>query len=524
LKKGKTLFTVLIILSLSALYTPVRYMADLNSNGKYSYVMTVDDEGKLKVEIFYYSNLRKGSSWVLVPKNFTEWKLEVLEGEIESSEIKDAYTKTGEKYVFYYNFTYNFTSSNSFKIKITYEMDYGSIIVEPQCLFFSPQIGFNPQDSCIVHIFFPKTAVLDADVMYPQPAGIEEQPNAYEVTFYLQDNMARIAIEYTTINPPDIVKIKRGIYTVETPKRYLNLAERLINAYETVYNNLTRIFSTNLTSVYVKFYAPSLEDLWIGGFIPFNGTHLSEINLNLFFIRTSPGYWEQIAIHELIHHFVWAAGISPNLLWFHEGLAEYISFELTLGAGWTGAEDRRERLEIIAEALKQEYGFIQDWRPGKLSGNIIMYYAAAYSVVKELAQSYGGLEFYRKFFSQIKGFKNITSTDTLVYYLSKCAEEDLTPKFIQWRFNVVNIYAVHEAIQEGKDAVARQLPIAQPWATVARKLIEQAEDAIRRGDLKEALMKAIIGGFIAKISLTLTILTVGAVVLLIMRRLICEEI
>lgn len=144
MKKGKTLFTVLIILSLSALYTPVRYMADLNSNGKYSYVMTVDDEGKLKVEIFYYSNLRKGSSWVLVPKNFTEWKLEVLEGEIESSEIKDAYTKTGEKYVFYYNFTYNFTSSNSFKIKITYEMDYGSIIVEPQCLFFSPQIRLQP--------------------------------------------------------------------------------------------------------------------------------------------------------------------------------------------------------------------------------------------------------------------------------------------------------------------------------------------------------------------------------------------
>ena len=522
----KILISIIILLLLTTVINIKTTYAktNLKSSGKYNFIINVDDDGEIEVKINYHSDLNEGSSWVLVPKNFTSWTLKILKGEIESSKLKDAYTTTGEKYVFYSNFTYNYTGANGFEMQITYQMDYGSIIVEPQCFFFSPQIGFSTFDSGIVHIFFPKSAELDMNKMQPKPEGIQEKPNAYVATFYLQNNIARIAIEYTTTNQPNITRVESGIFTVETPTRYLDLAERLLKAYDKVYYKLTEIFAVNLTEVKVKFYAPTMEDLWIGGYIPFNGTYLGEINLNLFYVRTSLGYWEQIAIHELVHHFVWAAGITPNLLWFHEGLAEYISFTLTLRAGWTGAEVNRERLEKLAELLKPNLGFIQDWKPGKAYGNIIMYYAASYEVVKEIAESHGGIQFYSKFFRQIRNLHNLTSTDVLIYYLSKCANEDLTPKFIQWHFNVVNVCAVHEAIKEGKTITNRQLPIAQPWLTIARKLLEQAEEALDRGDLREAIMKALMGGFIAKTSLTLTLLTAIGVTLIIMRRITREEI
>ncbi len=511
MRKNSILIAILAIILLEIIAPTIAEATSVNG-GSYSYMLTVDDEGKIKVEIKYSSELNKGFSWVLVPKNFTEWKLSVISGEIESSKITDAYTKLGEKFVFYNNFTFKYKSNGLFEMKITYEMDYGSIIVEPKCFFFSPQIGYCPKDSCIVHIFLPKTAQLDQNKMSPKADGIREGDNFYEAVFYLKDNMARIAIEYTTSREASEVVIERGIFSVRTPTRYKHLAERLLNAYEKVYANLTRIFHVNLTEVKVQFYAPTLEDLWIGGFIPFNGTHLGIINLNLFYVRTALGYWEQIAIHELVHHFVWAAGIMPDLLWFHEGLAEYVSFELTLKAGWKGAEGRRVKLEKLAKALYPDYGFIQEWKPGELEGDVMKYYAASYMVVKALADKYGGLNFYSEFFRKIRGLKNVTSTDMLIYYLSAVAGEDLTLNFTNWKFNVINIYEVHEKIRRVKEILSRQIKFAQPWIAIAEKLVREAEQNVRNGDFRGALIKASIAEFIASFALSLTILS--AVILL----------
>ncbi len=495
-------------------------MSFRNKHGTYYYIMKVDNNGKLKVEIIYHSKLRRGSSWILVPKNFTEWKLEVLKGNITNSKEKDAYLRNGEKFIFYNNFTFNYTCSNEFEMKINYEMNYGSIIVEPKCFFFTPQIGFSSNDNCTVYILFPKTAKLDSNKMEPKPFEIKQYEGFHNVTFILHNNIARIAIEYTTINPPNITVINRGIFSVKTPWRYYDLAERLILAYEKVYQNLTRIFAVNLTNVNVEFYAPTLEDLWIGGYVPFNGTHLGEIKLNLFYVRTALGYWEQIAIHELVHHFVWAAGISPELLWFHEGLAEYISFEVTLKAGWTGAEVRRERIEKIAKTIVgNNYGFIQNWKPGELGKDVIFYYAASYTVIKELGKLYGGLKFYEKFFNRIRGFKNITSTDILVYYLSLTAGEDLVSRFKQWNFDIIDIYSVYSKIDNVKKLLNHQNKMAQPWILIARRLVKEAEERVQKGDFRGALIKASIAEFIASHAITLTMLTLIIILLLIVNRL-----
>lgn len=492
-------------------------------NGTYSYIITVDNEGEAYIEIEYTTLKNEGTSWVLVPKNFTPWKYQVIEGEITEYSISDAYTSSGEKYVFYNNFSFNFAGSNGFKLTIAYDMNYGSIIVEPKGFFYSPQIGFSSQDEATIFVRFPKPVKLKKDKMAPKPETISEYDEYSEVIFKIESNLARIAIEYTTSKPLNETIIESEIFHIKTPTRYVNLAERLLSAYGKVYENMTKIFAVSLSDVNVKFFAPTLEDLWIAGFIPFNGTHLGEINLNLFFVRTAVGYWEQIAIHELVHQFVWAAGISPDILWFHEGLAEYISYELTLRAGWTGAESKREKLEALADTLKPNLGFIQKWRPGKQDENIIAYYAASYFIVKEIAKNNDGLEFYKRFFNKIKDIGNITSIDTLIHYLSSCAKTDLTSTFVKWGFTVVDVYIVQEAIRLGKKTIEEQLPIAQPWLFIAEKLLEQAENALRQGDLKTAIIKASIGETLAKTSLTLTIITIAAIILLALRRIRYEE-
>lgn len=521
---------ILLLLLFISISTSIQLVASKNTSlpfketrGIYNYIITVDDEGEAHIEIEYTAKKNKGISWVLVPKNFTPWEYEIVKGEIVNYNISNAYTSTGEKYVFYNNFTFNFAGKNGFKLLISYNMNYGSIIVEPKAFFYSPQIGFNPKEQAIVHVRFPKTARLREENMAPKPEAITEYNDYFEVTFKLETNMARIAIEYTTTRPLKETTIKEGIFQIKTPIRYIDLAKRLLRAYKKVYKNMTEIFAINLTNVNVKFFAPTLKDLWIAGFIPFNGTHLGEINLNLFFVRTAIGYWEQIALHELVHQFVWAAGISPNILWFHEGLAEYISYELTLKAGWTGAESKREKLEELAETLRPNFGFVQNWRPGKQDKNIIAYYAASYMIVKEIAESNGGIEFYKCFFNKIKGLGNITTIDTLIHYLSTCSKIDLPSKFAAWGFIIVDIYIVQEAIRQGKKILEEQLPIAQPWLFIAKKLLEQAEIALEQGDLKTAIIKASIGETIAKTSLTLTITTIIAIILLILRRIKYEE-
>ena len=528
MKKNLEILPIALLLLLILTSIPLIVNAnDLSTyeqkGGTYNYTITVNDEGEAHIEIEYSTSMNRGTSWVLVPKNFTPWEYQVIRGEIIDYSISDAYASSGEKYVFYNNFTFNFAGEHGFKLLITYNMNYGSIIVEPRGFFYSPQIGFSTKDEATIFVRFPKSAKLKEEAMLPKPEAISEYDEYFEVTFKIKTNLARIAIEYTIDKPLNKTIIENEIFHIKTPTRYIDLAERLLHAYEKVYENMTEIFAVNLSDVEVEFFAPTLEDLWIAGFIPFNGTHLGEINLNLFFVRTAVGYWEQIAIHELVHQFVWTAGISPNILWFHEGLAEYISYELTLRAGWTGAESKREELEALAENLKPNLGFVQKWRPGKQDSNIIAYYAASYLIVKEIAEENGGLEFYKCFFNKIKSLGNITTIDTLIHYLSSCSKTDLTSKFAKWGFNIVDIYIVQEAIKQGKKIVEEQLPIAQPWLFIAKKLLEQAENALRQGDLKTAIIKASIGETIAKTSLTLTIITIAAIILLVLRRIKYEE-
>jgi len=519
--KNKLKILIIIILLVS-LFTVSSVKSDSKPFGEYKYIFKVNQDGVNNITIIYEA-WRNGDSWLLLPKNFTKYEIKVLDGEIIHEKLEKAYTSQGDEYVFYSNYTFQYRANGKFMMKITYTMKYGSIIVEPQCFFYSPQIYFKSEDRGVVEIHLPRNIKIGENKIIPPPAGIEEKGEEYVIKINLSQNIARIAIEYTTENPYNPITMRRGIFTVETPRRYRELAERILETYNLFYENLTKIFSVNLTDIQVIFYAPKLEDLWTGGYVPFNGKNLGKIHLNLIYVRTLKGYWEQIALHELVHHFIYAAGITPDLLWFHEGMAEYVSINLTTQIGWRGQLSRKSDLEATAQTLYPNYGFIQDWKPGRKDENIGKYYAAAYAVVKALADENGGLEFYRKFFQEIKDLKNVTTTDILIHYLSKAAGRDLTNEFKEWNFRIIGVENISQIIVEGRNIVKMKGLLGVPWSLIADEILNLAEEALKNGRTNMAMMEAYMGIMIAQYSLTLTTITICIVMLILIRRIKIEE-
>ncbi|MEM2136823.1 MAG: hypothetical protein QXI93_02575, partial [Candidatus Methanomethylicia archaeon] len=294
------------------------------------------------------------------------------------------------------------------------------------------------------------------------------------------------------------------------------VAENLIKTYNLLYNNLTNIFQKSLTNIRIKFFAPKLSDLGTGGYIPFNGTHLGDIYLNLLYIRTAQGFWEQIALHELIHHFAWMTGISPNLLWLHEGLAEYLSIKITMDMGWEGASSRKQTLETIAKTLNENYGFIQWWNPLQTPPNILNYYSASYMVVKGLVEDNGGITFLQKLFKELSG-KTVSDTDTILQYINKASGRDLTIKFIEWGFKISGESKLYNDIIEAKYLLSRKR-FAQPFAWIANILLDSAINLINSGNMGIASIIAEIGIFIAMFSITLTVLLWCGIITIILWR------
>jgi hypothetical protein len=510
-----TILLIMIVISISTTTHTIQAYNKLNTsqyNGLYTYICDVDYDGVTKVTITYDSYITSGRSWLLVPRNFTKYTLTVISGSIVHEEVKRAYTKEGEEFAFYDNFTFTYLGDSNFKLKLNYTMDNGALIVEPRCFFYSPQIYFNPADTGIVYIYLPgDSKVLEGNVQ-PPPTSITFEDGKQKITIKLQTNSARIAIEYTTSRPGNLKTYSRGIFEVITPHRYMDIAENLIRTYETFYTNLTKIFSVNLTSIRIIFFAPRMADLGTGGYIPFNGTHLGNIYLNLLYTRTVQGFWEQIALHELIHHFTWAAGISPNVLWLHEGLAEYLSIKLTMNMGWTGALSRVKTLENIAKQLSDNYGFVQWWNPLQTPSNILSYYAASYMIVKTVVEENGGISFLQKLFREIKG-TTISDTNTLIHYMSIAAGRDLTLKFISFGFKVTEESEIYKMIVEAKYALMKKR-WAQPFALIANWLLDTSINMLSSGNIILAKIIGWIGIFISMLAVTLTVALWGGILVL----------
>jgi hypothetical protein len=498
------------------------------SSNSYNYKFTVNEDGFTWVDITFQSAESTGSSWVIVPK-FSPWSNVTLWGKITGSKLDETQNYVGENYYFYQVFEFSFVSESSFQMKIQFNMSEGALIIEPRGVFFSPLIGFH-QDS---------VGKSRAEVLFPSIYKVKEERiasssgitsytvvNSNRVRFDLQSNVERLQIEFeTATTEPTWKQLNQSVFSFRTVDRYENYASEILTLFNEVYHNFTDFFNVTLENIRVQFFIPEFETLLsIGGFIPFAGQTLGDININIFFVRAVNGTIQAIALHELIHHFLWKAGLSPDFfLWFHEGAAQFVSIETVDDLGYEGAAIEKNRLEQGASQFILQYGenfgFLEDWTPSKQPEDISRNYVASYYVVSKLAEEYDGLDFYKQFFRKIRGLEfepnDWKPSEWLAFYLSLAANASVDLKLKLWGFDIRLLYngskIPPERIYKAEKAVDGLSMVFLPYNLVAKFLYQQALLRLERGDIDGAnqLLDAAI--FLANLAPLLTLLTIVAI-------------
>ena len=534
LSKSTTFLLFLIIVaSLTVGFSTFEVTASPNSS--YYYRFTVDREGATTTVINFQSD-SSGSSWVIVPKDWNSTP-NIISGTITPSSLVDTKEVVGESQYFYeaYQFTYKSSSTSViFNMTIKFSMDTGALIIDQRGIFFSPQIGFDyPSSSGTAEVFFDSSLTVNSENAIGiweryQPTyesgTIQPTPpvDAHRVFFRLREKLHRLQIEFTTNLSTEYTTLQsvNKVFTFNAVERYATYASSILSLYDRIYNNFTRLFNVTLTPpVGVQFFLPNFDEfLSVGGFTPFSTAGAGKININIFFIRAVNGTIEVIAAHELVHHFLIESGLSPNdFLWFHEGMAQYVSVTLVERLGYEGAVHEKNNLDQGASQLIQLYGernlgFVQNWNPSASPANVENYYVAAYYVVSRLAQDYGGLDFYQRFFELIHADDvDINDIDILAAYLGEAANADVALVLYEWGFNVIISPEIKDKIDETQKAIAAVSPVFQPYKSLAEFFYKQALLSFKRRDTaggSNLLQLAII---IADLAPLLTLLTIAAI-------------
>jgi len=439
-KKQMLLFVVISLLlffvgSGSALAQP--------SSPTYTYNMTFDKDGLTTVEILYHGGSAvSGSSWVAIPKNFTSTTVTALKGTIVSMN-RLPYRAGGDQIVhpFYDNLTFSYNSAGGpFSARILFNMTFGAMIVEPNGFFFSPQIGAPSSAQVEAKLTFPD-GVETLNEIQPAPVRVERLGSRLELSFNLSSE-SRIAVTFTVSWPKQTSHIREGRIDAEVPGRYVELGASLVSLYGKAVPLMNDLFNNTVAQISVKLFNPlSIPGMSIGGYTPIDPSSFQTgaIHLNLFYFRALPGTMETIAVHELAHQYMARAGISPELLWVHEGLANYVAVQMGKPLGYDAASTDAD-LEAAAGELNGDYGMIQYWQPGGTVISLFQYYAASYHVFKTLGDRYGSLSLYSRFFRGLHELEDgLRSTNVAVYQLGLAAGVDLFPQFQEWKFELVDL-------------------------------------------------------------------------------------
>ena len=476
------------------LYDDLWQVQQVQSDKYFRYDFIVDGEGNALVRIRFYARGEGRSSWVLVPR-FSEWLNYTIKGRIYKWVLEDTERYAGSQYYFYSVLDFQFMpEGNEFEMLIEYNFSLAAMFVENESkygIFYSPMIGFEGKSGFEAAVIFSKRfrANLDEALAIGKSSYRPDSKlsNSSFIFFRMMpaaENLLRIQVGFEVISgEPNLVTIESGIFKFNTVKRYEAHAWKILKLYNSTYETLIDIFNTTLEqylpsgsrkNITVRFFVPDFNSLMaIGGYVPFSGRELGDIHLNIVFARYIEGYLEVIALHELIHHFLWKAGISPqNLLWFHEGMAQYISIEIASSLDYEGAKMIKDEIENRSKALRatlSDFSFLIDWTPSKAPKDLNTLYTAAYYVVSRLAEDYGGLKYYARFFRALNN-KSIRDNAALCYYLSVAANESVANRLNALGFNVPDIYAYWPLINAIEKAIGEINPnsiILKPFKDIA---------------------------------------------------------
>lgn len=507
-KKCATLSMLLILL---AILSAGGYVTALNfsglclgsgvPNGIFRYEFIVGVEGDARVRITYSSGLKRGSSWLLVPR-FIGWVNRTIHGRLVNWTVEEAEKYVGLRHYFYRALVFSFISDEAgFEIIIEYDFPLAALFVEsnsPYGVFYSPQIGFDGNNLFEALIVFPRRFRANVDeALAIGRNGLyraDKSSNFTHIYFKnipLGENLIRIQVGFTLTQIwANSVTLRNGIFEFTTVARYRDYAKRILDLYNATYGTLVNIFNVTLEYVRARFFVPDFNTLMsIGGYVPFSGGRLGDIYINLVFTRYVEGYLEVIALHELIHHFIWRAGISPEkLLWFHEGIAQYISLKIAEKMSYEGVRLISEEISGAINRLNLLSGgnlrFLRDWTPYHMPRESWILYVSAYIIISELAREYGGIEYYSKFFRMIKGAK-IENNAMLCYYLSLAANRSIFDKINSWGFDLPDIYRYWPLITEVREAIEGISPV-NPFLQPIRWMAETLYWAVVSGEASQS--------------------------------------
>ena len=444
--KKRAVLLAMVSICLFALYSPLARAQP--SSPSYSYDMSFDSDGVTTVEIRYNGGAPgSGSSWVAVPKNFTR-TVTPLAGEITSLAYLQ-YRVGGEQgtNLFYDNMTFSYSSGNApFSMRVSFNLTDGAMIVEPNGLFYSPLIGVPQSATVEAKLTLPEgvTDVRDAE---PTPASVDDSRSRVNLLFRVTSE-TRIAVTFKVPWAMQTDRIGEANIEADVPSRYADLGNRVVALCRNAVPLMDDLFKKSVDRISVKFFVPlTFQQFGIGGYTPIDAStfRTGSIFLNVLYVRSSPGMIETIAIHELTHQYEAGAGISPELLWVQEGLANYVAVQMAKALGYDAASTEAD-LEATARELNGQYGAIQQWRTDTIS-SLFQYYAASYEIFRTLGEQYGDLSFYSRFFHGVAELKDgLRSTNVAVCQLGVAAGVDLSPEFTNWGFELVDLSGIRTEI------------------------------------------------------------------------------
>jgi len=341
----------------------------------YDMVVDINGTGIINVNFTDPSSIKTGTFWILVPTNLS-FAASSINGRLLNHSLSS-------KYVFYDNLTIWYEAP--FSIQFEWTLPYAVLIVEPDAFLYSPAIGFSAAVTPTFTVHLPNST---SRVVEFSQMPIYQKDLDY--SFRPGQGDARIAIAFQVNGKPDIIYLNSSRFSIKFPRRYESLGIRTLNFYEAITPALDDVFNTSLSDIKVELFVPkTLEDLSIGGFTPISSAYkLGTIFLNLLWVRTEEGYFESIAAHELVHHYLFTVGISTDLLWFHEGMANYIGISISKIAGQGAAVSADELLGVANELKESGLSFVYRWRPDSyIPGyGIFEHYAASYYIVANISQ------------------------------------------------------------------------------------------------------------------------------------------
>ena len=448
--------------------------------GTYSYTMTFDHDGLTTVQIMYTSGfVGSGASWVAIPKTeVADTAVTALKGSITSM-ARVPYLIGGQAHQFYDNLTFSYAAgSETFSMLARFNMTYGAMIVEPNGFFFSPQIGVPPSATVQASLIFPD-GVESLSEAQPAPTQIQRLGSRLALSFN-PSSESRIAVTFTVTWPNQTSDLREGIVDVRVPSRYVDLGTRMASLYKRAIPLMNDLFNATMDRISMRFFVPlSLPDFTTGGYTPIDPStfQTGSIYLNLFYFRSVAGTMETIAVHELTHQYEARAGISPDLLWIHEGLANYVAVRMGKPLDYDVVATNSS-LEATASELNGNYGMIQDWRPGDSGTSLYQYYAASYHVFNTLGDEYGGLTMYSKFFRGLHELKDgLRSTNVAVLQLGLAAGADLFPQFTKWGFELADLSIINSRIAKLRAEAELYGPLL-PFREEALSHLEQAQSSM----------------------------------------------